>query len=168
MHPIHPPPESILVFFYYLQIKMFSRAPSALLSPFPKCLISPIFCAQRACGTRWGGRWSCHWGRESNWRSKQTRWRTEFWWVNPCCCCQPASRVRATRSFCLCLFGFSPERWHVPKLSHFPFLVGKFSLIPINVKCHKVRKYAVICGALFSRITRAENSFSHLFFQLSL
>lgn len=30
------------------------------------CLSSPVFCAQRACGTRWGGRWSCHWGRESN------------------------------------------------------------------------------------------------------
>lgn len=54
------------------------------------CLSSPVFCAQRVCGTRWGGRWSCHWGRESNWRSKETRRRTEFWWVDACCR-QPAS-----------------------------------------------------------------------------
>lgn len=54
------------------------------------CLSAPVFCAQRACGTRWGGRWSCHWGRESNWRSKETRRRTEFWWVDACCR-QPAS-----------------------------------------------------------------------------
>lgn len=30
---------------------------------------------------QWGGRWSCRWGNESNWRSKETRRRTESWWV---------------------------------------------------------------------------------------
>lgn len=38
---------------------------------------------------QWGERWSCHWGRESNWRSKETRRRTESWWV--CSCCFQAS-----------------------------------------------------------------------------
>lgn len=56
------------------------------------CLSAPVFCAQRACGTRWGGRWSCHWGRESNWRSKETRRRTEFWWVAPAAANLPPHR----------------------------------------------------------------------------
>lgn len=46
---------------------------------------TPVFSVQRVWGMRWGGRWSCRWGRESNWRSKETRRRTESWWVNSCC-----------------------------------------------------------------------------------
>lgn len=98
---------------------------AAILSPVPKlsvCVFSPIFCAQRACGTLWGGRWSCHWGREWNWRSKQTRRRTEFWWVDPCCC-QPASSSGQPGLFVFVslkvLLWFSPERRQMSKLSQF-------------------------------------------------
>lgn len=93
--------------------QMFGRAPSTPQQlhflPFQSwvCLFSPIFCAQRACGTRWGGRWSCRWGRESSWRSKQTRRRTEFWWVRPCCR-QPASSS-GPRALSVFVSWFSPD-----------------------------------------------------------
>lgn len=63
---------------------------------------SLIFSVQRAWGMPWGGRWSCHWERESNWRSKETRRRTESWWVNPCCF-QATSSLRGSNVF-VCLF----------------------------------------------------------------
>lgn len=64
----------------------------------PYFISSILFSLQRVWGMRWGGRWSCRSGRESNWRSKETRRRTESWWVNSCCFLGTSS-LRAVKSF---------------------------------------------------------------------